>query len=988
MDAAEAQKLLNGATSVSPTNSMSPVMAPLTTSAVSQAASQPSAQPSLIPDPMANIESMRQDYTAANQEGEIPLDIDSGVDAWTRAGMSFRRATEDKVAYLEKQYPGKVRLSHDGVPIVRVISSDTGKPKDIRAQELGMSASDFLDVVGQVPQIAAGVLAARYGAGGGAAEKGILPRIGNILAMAAGQEGAGAAQDVATRLADKQPVDLPEIVSERGKMAAGDVLAGGVIAAPGIATKVASKLVTPFAEQNAVTKQFKEAVKYFKSKGIELPMTPGESSGSQLLQRVEAMARQLPGSSTMFKDIVDKQNKAMEGIQKIAMGLPQDADASAIQALPSQEDVGKKAFSAIGRKNSEVEADAATSKAALENIGTKQIGSTIDSELGSGPVSPETVGKSIRDSATAKRAAFQAQSQSDYAKVYEHPQAKAYTFEGSGLADKAKALLKEMPAPETVTQVPSSITDKYGNEILRDETGSKIMRNFVPTGILPMLNDLAASSEGKFRLGDLLKMRTEVSNQIAQGEAVPGVQTHYLGEIRKALDSSIKEGLDSQPDKTLKNLWETANANYAKGVQPFQKTGIQELFRDPEQSGFLGNNQIVDRAINDSAKGQDTFNAYKEFLGASSPEFTALKRTVADKVLGGSMKSAGDTIDPIAFMRNLGTLSKNSPGVAREVFGSKSSQLVNIAKAMAAGDSGEFVLARPWEQKLSGVRLDPADVQAAAANGDLTSQKLLDLVAKEKAVGTQYRNKILKAIGSGDFAGDSMKPSDFVRYFSTQGEPSEVNQVLAQLHDRPDVIQDIRTKVAQDIFDRAYPQAQALDNPAMLSGEPRVLSQKGLQNALGDNTQRERYKSILGADTYRDIENLTKYLAPRGVGERAFSAAGGLSAGQQIAGLIRGGDLKYVDRTVKNWLMATAYTHPAIRAWAGNTVVPNINTAGITRYLISSTPVVEALYKDFGEKKAKDVMAEMDASIKRSQGETGNSGDRDKYQQMLDTPQQ
>lgn len=989
MDTAKAQALLDTPVgTIAPAGAMdtqmapSPALTPLTASAVAAAAgvTGPKPKPNIL-DPMFSANARKQDYVDSNQEGDIPLDVDLGIDGWTRAAMSFRRTTADKVAELEEKYPGKVRLSHDGVPIVRVISSETGKPKDIRVQELGTSLSDFLDMVGQVPQMAAGFLAARYGGGTGPAATGIIPKLGNILSMAAGQESAGAVQDAATRAIDKQPIDLPEIASTRSKMAAMDVGAGALMTAPAIAAKIVQKLATPFGTQNQLTSQFKDAVKYFADKGVTLPMTPAESSGSQLLGRVEAMARQLPGSSTVFKGIVDKQNAAITGIQKIAMGL--DKDASVV--LPDAETTGSKVIDALGDKNTAVEQRAAAAKSDLETTGSSELGKGVTAAIGAGPAEIAQTGQNLRASALAKREAFQAQSSSDYQKVYEHPLAKSYEFSGDALADRAKTLIKELPAPETITEKPTGILDEFGNEILRDEAGRKVERNFVPKGILPMLNDLSTKEGSKFRLGDLLKMRTEVSNRIAEGEAVPGVQTHYLNEIRKALDESIKAGLDKLPDKSLKNLWETANNNYARGVKPFQQSGIREIFKEPEQPGFLGDNQIVDRAIGGGAKGQDTFNAYKQFYGEASPEFTGLKRAVADKLLGSSMKAAGDTIDPVAFMKNLGDLAAKSPDVARSVFGAKSQQLQNIAKAMAAGDSGEMLTGSTWQKRLAGVRLDPDELQKMLSSGDLTSQKLVDLAMKEKAVASQYRNKILKSIGSGEFAGDSIRPSDFVRYFSTQAEPAEVNQVLSMLHDRPDLIQDIRSKVAQDIFDRAYPAAQAIDNPAMLSGEPRVLTQQGLQGALGDATQKARYRSILGADTYKDIEMLTSYLAPRGVSERAFSAAGGLSAGQQIAGLIRGGDLKYVDRTIKNWLMATVYTHPALRAWAGNTKVPNVNTAGFARYLIASTPVAEALHKDFGEKKAKDVMAQLSSSINKSQAEP-KAKRAQSLQELLDQP--
>jgi len=351
------------------------------------------------------------------------------------------------------------------------------------------------------------------------------------------------------------------------------------------------------------------------------------------------------------------------------------------------------------------------------------------------------------------------------------------------------------------------------------------------------------------------------------------------------------------------------------------------------------------------------------------------------------MKPDGDTIDPISFMKNLGDLARESPGVANEVFGAKSEQLQTIAKAMAAGDSGELVISKPWERRLAGVRLDPAQIQRAATAGDLTASKLMALINAEKSAGEMYRNRILKAIGAGTLSGDSIKPSEFIRYFSTQGEPREVNQVLGMLRDRPDLVENIRRKTVQDIFDRAYPTAKAADNAAMIRGEPRTLDARKLQDALGDRTQRERYQSILGADTYHLLEQISSLLAPRGAIDATFQSAGGIGAGMQLNSLFRGGVLKYADSFIHHWLTATVYTHPGLAKLVVNQAIPDFNTARVTRALISSTPVVEALYKDFGMKKAQDVMAQMNASINRSEAEpkTGKKSDQE-LRDLLNQP--
>lgn len=928
-----------------------------------------------------NIQALRKNYVDVNKEGDIPLDIDSGVDPWTRTLMGFHREKQNKVDYLEKKYgKGSVRLSTDGVPIVRVQSTETGKPKDIRATELGMSASDLLDLIGQTPEIVAGILATR---GGGKAVPGMGKRLMELGKMAAATEGAGALKDVAVRASDNQAIDPSEIADTRAKMAVGDVAVGGALAAAG---KLGSKLITPnFQENDAVTKQFREAVDYFKNKGFNLPMTPGESSGLPILQRSEAILRQLPGSSGPLKDVVDKQNSELQKIQKVAMGLKPDATPADIAKIPTQEATGDAAIKAIGDKVSKLKSGVKAAGEDLEQTGQAEIGKTLDSAAPGGPIDVPALGGQLRTAAVNRRNEFLAKSAEDYGKVYAHPLANEYNLPATGLAGKAKALLAKLPAPETISEQPTGIVDKFGNEILRDEAGHKIMRNFVPSNVLTKLNDLAALGDGKFRLSDLIKMRTDVSNEIAQGEAVPGVDTHYLNNIRSMLTETIEDGLGKLKDPNLKTLWKTANDNYAKGIKPFQQSGIQELFKESGQGGFVGDNQIVNRAMS-SGGGEDIFNAYKHFYGPTSKEFGNLKRAILEKVTGKSENPFTDTIDADSFIKNLAGLANNSPGVAREVFGPKSGQLMRTAKALSAGSSGEMQYAR-----LSG-KIDAAEFQKMLASGDVTAQKLQALIDKEKGLADAYKTDLLKKIGTGSFESENIEPAKFVRYLSTQASPQDVQKVMSLIHDSPQVLQDIKTKTVQDILDRAYPEAKAVDNPSLISGEPRVLTQGGLQNALGDATQRERYRSILGADTYTDLEQLTKFLAPRARGEQAFSTAGGLSAGMQVAGLLRTGDIKYLYNAGKNWLLATAYTTPAVRKWMANQVVTPENSAKTLRYLISSAPVVEAAYRDFGAKGAQDFMAQVNASIDKNQkdSKTGNPVDEDtkrqQYRSMLQSP--
>lgn len=952
----------NNAAPAAPTPSLNPIsgLTPQTSEALGATKAIPSNDNGLT-EPSLPL-NLRENYRKANQQGDIPLDIDSGTDAWTRLNMALRRAQDDKINYLEGKYgKGSVRLSSSGEPIYRVLDSKTGKPKDVQAREEGTSLDDFVDLAGQMPEIAAGIWSAKSGKLRLTTQgKGLLPALETVFRMGAGQEGVGAIKDLGTRAIDKEPLRPGEVAEERGKMMLGDVVVGSTMGAAG---KVLPKLASPFANPDTIQFDMKAAQKYFLDKGFALPGTPGELSGNSFLMRAETMARMQPGSAGPFEKLVAEQNKLLSKIQNIARGLPPEATEAEIAARPTAEQTGNQSMEAIGKKVEPIKKDVETGREKLAQTGTDEITAKTALATGQYPMNVGDVGKQLRETALSKRAAFQAQSSADYSKVYDHPEAGKYILSADSLSDRAKKLLSSLPAPETITEKPTGIVDKFGNEILRDEAGQKIMRNFVPPNVLTKLNDLAALKDGKFRLGDLLKMRTEVANDIAQGEAIPGMNTHYLGQIRDMLTDTIKDELGKLDSPELKNLWETANSNYAKGVKPFQQAGISEIYKEPEQSSFLGNNQLVERAM-DGTKGADYFSAYKNFYGEASPEFQGVKRAIADRVLGSSTSTTTGFVDAQSFLKKLGALN---PSVANDVFGAQAKPIINAAKAMAVYE--ESGVTSSMSKRLSGT-VKQADLEALMKSGEATPKAMQDLLAKEKALGAVYRNDVLKKIGTGEFTGDKIKPAEFVNYFanSPNVKVSDIHQVISLLNDRPDVLQNIKSELVQDVLNRSTVK-QSLSAGDIMRGMPGELSPKGIIESLGDKTQQERYRAIMGDETFRDLQEIAKYLSPKEKAFQSFRAAGGLSAGAQIAALERGDIFKFVDRSVKNFVIATVYTSPALRKFAAGAygfqqgITPE-STSAIANYMIQSTPFVEAVYNKFGDK-AQQKMGEIKASIDR-----------------------
>src|SRR6185436_2478888 len=322
-----------------------------------------------------------------------------------------------------------------------------------------------------------------------------------------------------------------------------------------------------------------------------------------------------------------------------------------------EEDVGAEAINAIRQsvnplQRAEDIARSTTAQAANEAIMDELAKAT-------GPARqlyPERVGAQMRAGAFSRREAFENEADRLYTKAYSLPGGTDKILEPPSLVADAKRLLKEQPA--AATSQPSAIVGPRGQPITSGQTTEEVMTPFLPEGIKPMLDKLAQLNRPKFSLQDLVKMRTEVRNGIKRGEAVPGVSTHYLGEIEETLTKAINEGTGQLPTTELRDAWKHANDYYAQNVQPFKEKNVAKLFKDRETGAFVQDEDLV-RNI-----GPTEYQSYKSFFGPQSQEFTALKRALVDNLLPGE-----ELINAKQFLGNLRGFIQKNRSVAEDILG-------------------------------------------------------------------------------------------------------------------------------------------------------------------------------------------------------------------------------------------------------------------------------------------------------------------------------
>jgi hypothetical protein len=905
-------------------------------------ASAPDITKPILPRAQSALPSSRQPVTALSDTGiythaqklgarpGVPFDTSTGVPFLTRLRSAVQPSSPEEFKALEAAYgPGNVRQNSYGNPVVTVM--DNGKPKDVLVDPLGVDFGDFASVLGQAPEIAGSIAGTLLSKGKGAFQPGAWQALKTLLLSTGGEVTGGAAKELGVRQIEGQPQNLGETAT---RQAAFGALGLGLGAGMGVFTKAITKGITPFGNSPQLNFDARRAGEYLSQKfGKELPMTPGELTGSTFLQRSEALALQKPGSSVPLEAILKERNQKIAEIQTIMRG----------GAVPDEEAAASRAMEALGVKTQPMDEAIQQASQSTRIQAEKELLEGISSSTSiSQPVNKMDLGAGIRSRAFALREeALGPGSKSEklYNEVFSNPLTQEKNIPGNVLAQDADDLIAKLPTKENTVQAIDY--DSYGSPITRDIKGKEVMREFVPPDVIPKVKALSSLRGQQFRLDELMQMRREIDNDIAQGEAVKGYQTRYLTQVRNSLTKRIETGLEELDPKLLKD-WQAANANYAEQAKRFQKRGIAEIFRDPDQPGVLNDIELVRRATAGPNAGS-YYRDYKDFFGAGSTEVLQLRRAVADDVIDKSPLT--DSIDGAGFVRRLEDLAKDAPEVLKDVFGLTPARL---------RESGQVL------KQLQKGSLPEDELQAAIASGNLSGVNLLYMMQRQADKDLAYRNEIIRDVAKGTLKPDKIKPTQFVEKFAFKAEPSDVQQVLGMLSDRPEVIEDIRRLTFKRVLDDA-----TISNRQGAE----VLSGQKIIDALNNENATKRLRSILSTDTFNDLLSIGTYLRAGEAQQGAFASAGGIGAGQQIAKIVEQGDLRYVERALKNFLTATLYTSPAMRSYFGNTAITPQGSATLVNYAVASAPFAQALLRTYGfegAKKAYQIKDSVDQSVQRN----------------------
>lgn len=881
-----------------------------------------------------------EQFMAENKAQGIPLDISTGVSPWQSLMLEFRRNQENQIKYLESKY-GKdtVRLSTDGELIVRTPDPDkAGAFKDLLVRPHQMKATDFIDLLATVPEVALSIYAMRKGEQiPWLGKKGGLLGLGReAVAGATGGEAAGALKDIAANVYDIGTPQIGDVLEERGKRL---LPMTAIAAAGGAIPRTYRALKNPLAGYRKETQQAGlAAMEEMRAKPqygetANIPLTVGQSTGAPLFGRSEVYVEKQPGGSGPIRKIYAEQDQKLRDLQERMLGGT---------GLPTEEELGTRAIQELQPQIRGVTGAATQAEQNLAKTASDAIDAKIDALTQPGKeLYHSQTGRVIRDAVTAKRNAVKAESDRLYGIVNAMPEAQGKVFEGTGLQSEFARILKDLPSPKSTVQSPTGLLDRFGNPITTTTAKEETLKEFVPPNVLARLQKVASLKDPKFSLSDLQQMRREVYDDISRGEGVPGLGTHYLADIGKALTKAIDDGVSALPKSDLKTALGAANDYYKTKLVPFNRLGLTELFRKADESGFVSDSEVIGRLFG-GANAANNWKLMKETLGDTSSEFIRLKRSIADTILQPSRIPGEALIDAKSLQRNLINFSNAKTGypeIYDDIFKPEEKNLFEQLKYLhyAQGD-----------------KLDERALRTLMASPNPTASKFRQLILAQKQQDLLYRNQILKAVGDGTLNEQTLSPSEFLNRMVSNKSigPNQVKQVIDAIQNNPTLAEDIRRKTLEKIFRDNAREATAKDLTQILSGKPsHLLSGVKLANQLADQDFQAKAKIILGPDLFKDLQNFGKIHAMLEVPEQSFKSAGGIAAGTQVAQAQRileaGGVFRYIGNVGRTFIFSYLLSNPAARRWLSS--VPSEPTA-VTDFLsklIASPQFVETVSREF-----------------------------------------
>lgn len=842
----------------------------------------------------------------------IPLDVESGAPGLERYIAGTIRAKEDQLAFWRERYGGDKVDVVDGQFVIRGVPDDAGGLRDITVDERNFSGKDVLDLIGEVPEMILALAAVQKA---GARGVGML---GQGLAGAAMFEGFGAAKDIGQRAILGQEIQPGEVGRTRALQAGADLLLGTAV--PAGLKNLLSKLA-PQPTDIAAVEGTKAIQRLAQDTGIELPQSLAEYTGSQSLARGEAFLEKFIFSrgsiAKMEKDRID----AERALQTFLTGGTEQEAAQ----------LGRRAEGAIAgevmplKSASESAQTDAIRSAAIEAISPfqRQIGSTRSSL---------DLGDALKQGAMQRFDKFKADAQSLYDAVYELPEATQDVFPLGPVAKQAKDILDKLPSsPAQPKTVPGF--DAYGSPTevtIAPAAGSREqIRELTPSGLLAVMEPLAARKGQKTRLFDLVQARDRIYDLINTADPLSSIPQKDLKQIAGSISEAIDSGVSALPSGELKARLTTANKFYRENIGKFQQEGVEEILINSREQRANFSEQLTNQIFAGGKGSAGKYRQFKEFFGDQSPEMNDLRQYFLDNILERSANAETRATD----FRKIGdALKKLSPEISEDLFGKNAT---NMREASMLGEVAE-----------GRVNLD--DIKDLITSNQLTLSNVRKAIKAQEQFDRQIRNGIKRGVVDGVLDPKDVDPSTFVdSYLLSKKVPvADVRDAMRVFESSSDpmLVGDIRSKVLNELFrDVAVSGKGTEDLTRRALGEStREIDPQKFALAFDSPETRERMKAILGDETFNLVRDFSLAVSARGRKESLAGMAGAMASGGFLNDLIQG--TAGLAQGTRYWLASKALTNPQlVRALKAG----GANQRAVWKTLVRLPYFVRGLTEDF-----------------------------------------
>jgi len=747
----------------------------------------------------------REDFVASNAQKGIPLDVDSGLPATIRARLSLEGNPEKQVDLLSKQ-PG-ILAARKGTDnrIIATIDDGAGGKKDVLLHPLNRQVT-LGDVAGEAAPIAKGAIAL-----GTAAATGGLSALAQAGAMGAAMGGTQLAQEVGSRVAGGQAVDVPDVLKDSVKEAA-------LNAAAPLVGAGASKLAS--GAQNLLTGSAGALEKAVPAAAERLGVTtlPSMDTGSKVLARAENAAGLKPQNAVLAGGI-----KAAEDRQLSLSGGA---------GVPTEEQVASKVQPLAQNAADAAEAGVTGAKNTAATAAQKQIQATLDSGLIPGNLPQSQAGSYLRSKLEAFAQGVKDEANKNYPAFYEKAAEKGVTLDAKPVRDLVEQIAKEDPSGAAELLSPSIKQVKSVESRL-----NPLAQEPTETGILDAKGRPTLSKpEQQPPLGfqEAINLRAIVRKKLnATMDPLGDPVKRYYSKLDDALTQTIKNGIDSDKSGELAKLYDKARASYSEGAQALEQGRLPKLFADAGDPGHVPDEKLVPSLFT-GAGNLDGLRAWKSVLDPK--DYQLLLRQGVNHLIDSS-PGTGGYVDAEAF---LGKISKLSPEVQAEVLGPLAKPIAQNARLLAAA---------------RGAKIDPAELADALASAPGAAPRLLEQAfAREKAFDLQYNNQVAKALRGGTLGPNTLGNVDkFTSDWLAQAGTADVKQALTQIQAAsPETAELVRQRTLQNILDqsRAAPELGQIST----GGNPAIDASKLVKFTSGVN--RDKYQAVLGRDGIQFLDDL------------------------------------------------------------------------------------------------------------------------------------